>query len=130
MNSITWEPSFAVGHESIDAQHRFLFELMDKVHTAITSRHVHGDRTAERLVSVLADHFRFENNLMRDLAYPQEESHRKYHQRMLETVSEVMERWEHGEDARLAFDEFLKQWYYHHTSGADQNLGRYLAEHS
>ena len=129
MNSIAWEPRFAVGHESIDAQHRFLFELMDKAQTAITHRHTQGDRTTEHLVGALADHFRFENTLMRERGYPQEESHRKYHQRMLETVSEVMARWEHGENAQLAFDEFLLQWYYHHTSGADQNLGRWLQTH-
>jgi hemerythrin len=130
MTVIAWDPRFTVGHENIDAQHRVLFDLMAKAYTTLHGRFQAGDTNSERfitdLVHVLTDHFRFENTLMRERAYPEYESHRAYHMRMLTTVDEVMERWLLGEDAVTAFDEFLKQWYYHHTSGADLNLGKWL----
>ena len=131
MSVTAWDPRFAVGHNNIDAQHRVLFELLTKTKTTINGRFQPGDRATERfvtdLVHVLTDHFRYENTLMRDRGYPGAESHRAYHIRMLMCINDVMERWLHGEDASIAFDEFLKQWYYHHTSGADQNFGIWLS---
>ena len=133
MNSIAWEEGFSIGHESMDAQHRRMCGLIDQVRGIVHSRIRPDVREAEQvvtdLVHALADHFTFENQLMRDTAYPQEASHRAYHMRMLEAISEVMEHWLVGDDASAAYDDFFHQWYYHHASGADQSFGRWLEAH-
>ncbi|MCK6489798.1 MAG: hemerythrin domain-containing protein [Planctomycetes bacterium] len=131
MTEILWEDRYAVGHESIDAQHRRLFVQLAEAAKLFTGRLAKGDArgaaTIDHLLRELRDHFRFENEIMRTRGYPQADSHRQYHAQMLTAYETATERLLAGADGSAHFADFLKQWYYHHTSGADINLGKWLS---
>jgi hemerythrin len=131
MTQTQWEDRYAVGHENIDAQHRRLFALLAEAEPLFATRLAKGDSRANALLDTilreLRDHFRFENEVMRTRGYPQSESHRQYHAQMLTAYETALERLQAGGEAAGHFSEFHQQWLYHHTSGADINLGKWLA---
>lgn len=131
MTETLWEDRYAVGHDSIDAQHRRLFALLANAAKVFAGRLAKDDARSAALVDTilreLRDHFRFENELMRTRGYPQADSHRQYHAQMLTAYETALERLLAGGEAGRHFADFHQQWLYHHTSGADINLGKWLA---
>jgi diguanylate cyclase (GGDEF)-like protein/hemerythrin-like metal-binding protein len=82
---LTWEDSYACGHPLIDSQHERLFRLAEALLTAVTKE---GPITEvslrlETLLAHTAQHFRDEEALLRELDYPELETHRVVHTALL-----------------------------------------------
>lgn len=64
-NALPWSDHFAVGHETIDRQHRVMVDWIDEISDAIRlgdEGRLHGLMTALRVVAV--EHFREENSVL------------------------------------------------------------------
>ena len=82
---LTWEDGYACGHALIDSQHERLFRLAGSLLTAVTDG---GPITEvslrlETLLAHTAQHFRDEEAVLRELDYPELETHQIVHAALL-----------------------------------------------
>ena len=126
---IQWDPSFSVGHQDIDNDHKKLLGMINQLQTAI---HYQTDETTiEQTLNELIDytkyHFSREEKIMQDHNYPQFEDHKQEHDRMVEQVTRFID--EYRIDKTRTIEnvlQFLKSWLINHINGSDQQYRPYL----
>ncbi len=81
MSRYDWDEKLATGDEDVDAQHRYLFGIINRLHDAILDGV--GDelvaRTIEELNEYIGVHFADEEALMQRVGYPGYEEQREQH---------------------------------------------------
>jgi len=91
MPVIDWSKDIAVNIALCDVEHRRLFELLNKLYTAIMRRCTRG--TLNHIVTdILASaerHFENEERLMRDYGYPAYEQHKGEHEKIARDVKSL-----------------------------------------
>jgi hemerythrin len=118
-----------VNVSEIDSQHETLVELINQLHRAMTERE--PKRVLEDIISTLVEHtrqhFLFEERLMRDHHYPDYAHHKAQHDRLIEHIVQLAERFRGG-DLLLSFGVMmdLKGWAMFHIEKADKPLGVFL----
>ena len=118
---LVWKPEYSVGIDSIDAQHKTLIELINKLQNAVdfaTGRDYELEALDE-LVKYTLTHFRYEEELMEEHGYPTFQAHKAEHDRMVKRVDGLVMR------KALAF---LKDWLINHINGTDQQSSEFLIE--
>lgn len=92
---ITWQPSYEVGNEVIDRQHRRLFALGNEVLNAVMSKQPKGDieLMMDELVTDIAEHFSSEEEIMDSHGHPLSDSHKDIHANLLERVKDMRTRF-------------------------------------
>ena len=128
---LEWKSDYSVGIASIDKQHRKLIELINSLQTAVDySTGEEFERKAlDELVDYTKTHFKYEEGLMEQNDYPDFESHRDSHARMIAKVDQVLEAYQRDqEDAMQQALDFLKDWLINHINGTDKQYSRYLID--
>jgi hemerythrin-like metal-binding protein len=126
---VEWKPEYDLGIESIDRQHRKLVGLINSLQTAVDySTGEEFERKAlDELVDYTRTHFKYEEGLMEKHGYPDFESHRGEHERMIAQVDEVLEAYRQDQDnAMQNAIEFLKGWLINHINGTDKQYSKFL----
>jgi len=128
---VEWSDTLSVGIEEIDAQHKVLVDLINRMHDAIHKRK--GSEVVKEILVELADytriHFAVEESLMRILNYPGYDEHKLIHEELLGHVIELVEKVESGKTA-IGFElmHFLKTWLTKHIMEEDmQYTSHFLA---
>lgn len=128
---LEWTPLLSVGHEDLDAQHRELFRRAGEVILGVRAgRGVELAGLIEFLHEYAVGHFAFEEERMRESAFPGYLRHCAEHARFLEDLLEVADEHErNGRDTRLGakLSDWLSEWMRRHVEGIDSELGRHLA---
>ena len=128
---LEWKSEYSVGIASIDVQHRKLIELINSLQTAVdySTGEVFERKALDELVDYTKTHFKFEEDMMEQNGYPDFESHRESHVRMIAKVDEVIEAYRQDQDAAMqqALD-FLKDWLINHINGTDKQYSSFLIE--
>lgn len=119
---LEWSDDLSVGIEEIDAQHKELVGLVNKVYDGIQA----GDRLQVNqvlmdLIAYTRTHFAVEESLMRLLHYPAYEAHKALHEALVDRVMDIkarveLEQAEVGEDLM----ELLKDWLTQHILHEDK----------
>ncbi len=121
---IDWNPSFSVGDDSLDADHRVLLDILNRLYEAWQARRealVIG-QLFDELEDYTATHFSREEALMMSHGYDQLDKHMVAHRKLRDRVAAF--RKAHlagGEIAELTGDatEFLSTWLTDHILGTD-----------
>lgn len=126
---VSWQESYSVGVDSLDADHKKLLRLINNLQTAIHyqtgEEFIH--EALDELVDYTRTHFSREEALMRDNGYPDFEAHQREHREMIAKVNGMIARYEaEGEEALEPLARFLKEWLLNHINGTDQRYGPYL----
>ena len=123
MALITWNESLNLGFAAIDQQHRKLVDITNELHRAMLagkSRETLGSLLSE-LVSYTQTHFRFEEGLFRQYAYPRIAEHMAEHTNLTKQVLDFKTRFESGTiSLSVELMEFLRNWLSAHISGSDR----------
>lgn len=90
--SYEWRPELSVGHAILDAQHKKLFETLNKLHSVVEKGKNRRDLLEvvgelERYVTV---HFSLEEHKMREAGYPGLKEHIQEHQRLAKKVNDMI----------------------------------------
>jgi len=132
MAFINWDNSFSVGVDDIDKQHQKLIELINELHDAMMCGK--DDTVLESVLASVADytdyHFRFEESLMDETAYPESAQHKAAHQELKTRLQELQADFPfHKPGANMRVMEFLQNWLIGHVITADQDvaMGAYIA---
>lgn len=92
---ITWQPSYAIGHELIDRQHRRLFALGNDLLSAVVSKQPKADieLMLEELLEEIDEHFASEEAILGSPLLLHSEAHKKIHRSLHEGCQELIERF-------------------------------------
>jgi hemerythrin-like metal-binding protein len=129
MAYLEWHPALEVGHAKIDADHRTLVDAINRLHAATEQ----GEDQAELAVvlNFLRDytvtHFKVEEALMIQYAYPRASSHFAAHSDLLMQVSDFIAAFRAGK-AGTAQEMliFLETWLVGHILDSDRLLAAHL----
>jgi hemerythrin-like metal-binding protein len=129
MPLIEWNEELELGYRPIDADHRKLAEMVNELYDYILAGSsmtlIHA--LFERLVSHAVTHFRREEHLMEESAYPERLDHMAAHHHLESQIKESLERFNAGERIfSLEMVQFLRDWLVIHIKTMDRNLSDYL----
>jgi hemerythrin len=129
MALITWTDALSVNIKEIDAQHRRLFDLMNKLHEAMKvgkGNDVLGGILGD-LVKYTVFHFSTEEKYFQKFGYPEFQQHKKQHDDLAQKAKALKESFEQGKQTiSIEVLNFLKDWLSGHIVGSDKKYGRFL----
>jgi hemerythrin-like metal-binding protein len=131
MAFIDWKPEFSVSHAEIDRQHPGLVRLLNDLHPVML-----GGADAARmrpvfdgLVHYTESHFRAEEALMQEAAYPNLPAHRIEHQQFVAQLKQGCADLQAGRfTAPMKLLSTVKNWLFNHILGSDKQYAPYLAK--
>lgn len=127
---ISWSPRYATGIEEIDAQHRALLELVNKVQRGAKDSGVNVPSVLDELVSYAEVHFRGEEALFSRTDYPEQRAHHAAHVAFVRKLLSLQQRLRAGEETVLVeLCDFLGSWWDQHILQEDQRYVPHLREH-
>ena len=117
-----WSRRFEFGIREIDAQHKRLFELADKLYGAMQrgeSRPILSGLLMD-LVRYTESHFRAEERMLQDNHYPDFEKHKALHDGLTSKVHQFAEDLKMGRaTVSMELMTFLRDWLYNHILKSD-----------
>ena len=129
MGLLRLEDNLKLNIPEIDSQHETLIRLINLLHETMLQG---ADRAAlDELLSQLLehtrDHFAFIEQLMSQYNYPGYEAHKSEHNRLMQHLIDLAERYKNGE-LLLSFAVVLelKGWAVVHIEQSDKPLGTFL----
>ncbi|MDH5478847.1 MAG: bacteriohemerythrin [Nitrospinota bacterium] len=124
-----WNNSFSVGISIIDNQHKTLFGLINKLNDGIQehkSREGLGEILKET-IDYASEHFKTEEDLMREHRFPDLQRHKAEHDAMVEKLAGFRERYNRGEtDFSVDLLMELIDWLHSHMGATDSDLKPYM----
>jgi hemerythrin len=127
-----WDPSYAVGHPTIDKQHQELFARMNALLGAMQARH--GQEEVDKLLAFLSSyvvhHFGAEEALMRRHGYAGMAAHVAEHQGFEAELRRMADNYrKSGASASMviALNHRLRDWLLGHVGRMDTQLAAFLA---
>jgi hemerythrin-like metal-binding protein len=127
-----WRDNLSLGHPSIDADHKTLIDILNRLHFMAVAG---DDETAiGRVLSELIDytrcHFRREEALMQAARYPKFAAHQKAHHSLTAKLNEFEVAFA-SDPQRFdveSFYDFVADWLLVHVMTIDMKLKPYLKE--
>ena len=129
MSLITWSNMLSVGVSEIDHQHQVLVGIINQLAELSEGEASLADRESAlaQMKAYALGHFRFEAELMRQIAYPQMAEHLKEHEGFADKVQFLAGRMGSGDaPAVQEFLMFLRDWLVTHILDTDQKFGKAL----
>jgi len=126
---IAWDHSYEIGQPEIDAQHRFLIQLIRRLDYVLHHPVQNVDLVLLlREVKKYADfHFASEESYMHAIGYPARAEHGEIHSHMLSELSvrilKARQSWRNAEPLL----EFLATWLRTHIAGEDKKIAAYAS---
>lgn len=126
-----WYDSYNVGNESIDEDHKRLFNLFNEFVTAVNERR--GETEIQGVLNDLLEytdyHFDREERLMRDSGFPDYKAHKSTHDTFVNELHDVNKAMDAGGEQGAYVLSVLAEWLTGHILTVDNELGVWLAEH-
>ena len=130
MALIEWRDEFKVGVASVDYEHETMIALLNELHAKL-ELDADKDTVMRFLGEVFAKisaHFALEERTMRERGYDQYADHKADHERLLDEIRDIMDRYETGAD--LDYEETLaaqlRDWFTLHFKTKDARLHKLL----
>jgi hemerythrin-like metal-binding protein len=128
---IVWKDEFSVGSAKLDAQHKYMFGLINELFAAI--RKGHETEKVKQVIDGALDygrmHFADEERIMLQCGFPQFPSHRQIHQDYTPKIKGLMADYQRRlGDISSELLRFLKTWWLNHILNMDKEYAPYLAD--
>ncbi len=132
MALIEWNPRFSVGVSTLDADHKYLADLINELQQARDAnrgREVAGS-ILSRLYKHIVEHCQREEALMHRLAFPETDSHHKYHEDSIQAVRQLVDLGASSDstDAQQKILSFMKSWFSNHVICTDLKMREFFKE--
>ena len=130
---LTWNCSLNIGIDSIDNQHKELFDCLEKLLTAIEDGKSNDEviKTLDFLEEYVIKHFNEEEEIQNKTNYPLLDIQHIQHEDFKSDLKEFRRVFEtHGGSTVLALNiqESLVNWLKNHIMNLDKDLGDFLIE--
>ena len=131
---ITWDRALETGDAEIDAQHRELFDRIDKLLAA--SREKRSREEVGQMLTFLGDyvvhHFSAEERMMQAAAYPEIGAHQTEHQRFVQEFAILYNEYKTEGPSTLFIIRVgnrVTGWLREHIYRTDRSLVQWLRQH-
>ncbi len=123
MSLVQWNETLSVGVPSLDAEHKQLVALVNRLHDAMINGSgkaaLHG--VLQELVQYTQTHFKHEEELMSRTAYPQAAVHKLQHDQLTKKVLDLQNQVQQGKvSITIEVMNFLKSWLQDHILKMDK----------
>lgn len=125
MGVIAWNESYRVGDEKIDAQHCYLFAAAEELVQAQGREAM--TVCMMKLFRYVRQHFRHEEEVMRQSGYPDWENHVAMHDRLIDRLSALSREIHDDRWSSAGIEDFMNSWLVGHILHEDRKLARYIA---
>ena len=131
MQFIEWCDLFLIGHQTIDKEHQFLFEIVNKFHREVykgLNRRIILE-TLNQLVNYVQKHFASEEAIAEKIGVPAEmlTHHREEHERLIMDIFKLNEEIASGKISTMhEIERFLSRWLVLHILIEDKKYRDYL----
>lgn len=128
MAYIDWTPDYDLGIEEIDRQHRRLVEIVNRLHDAMEQGCPQGAMQGVvcDLVTYTEIHFRYEEQMMQYLDFPDRDSHFVEHRVLTAELRDFEAALASGRlCVSVELMEFLRTWLLGHVRHSDRVLADY-----
>jgi hemerythrin len=129
MANIEWRDDFHINVSTLDAQHRTMAELVNRLHRAVADRQAHHAIGAilTELIECTREHFETEERMMLEHGYPEYGAHMREHRDLMEQLETVRRKVTGGSGPVFAAAaDFSSDWVMVHLLGSDKKLGAFL----
>lgn len=125
-----WNVDLETGQETIDDQHRHLFEIANRLHEAVRAEDTDAEVVADtiyELTDYVVQHFNDEENLMAEKGYPALSTHRALHEHLTAETMMLTARFFNGEEvAATKIAPFLADWLTAHIKAEDMRFVAFM----
>lgn len=123
MNKLIWLEKYSIGHNKIDNQHKYLFNLVNFI---IERKNFNSENLQElfnNLIYYASIHFHEEELLMIEIEYPNYINHRKKHEDFIHNLEKIEYRIL-IKDENILNDiiDFLSEWLINHIIVMDKSI--------
>lgn len=122
MPIMTWDATLDIGVEAMNAEHRDILDIMNKIYDAYKDGKTGYDITllVDKLGKVCVSHFADEEKFMEKVGFPGLKEHKILHEKLLTKYGQhAADIQEAGGKVNDAFFGFLKFWLSSHIKGID-----------
>ncbi|MGB6945719.1 MAG: bacteriohemerythrin [Bryobacteraceae bacterium] len=120
---VSWNDTWLVGVQEVDAQHKHLVSLLNQLHEAMSQGHgkdVLGP-ILDSLVRYTQVHFAAEERMMQQSNYPDIVNHKREHEALTQKVLDFQKNFTDGRIAMgIEVMQFLSTWLQGHIRGTDK----------
>ena len=132
MAPIQWKPEYSLGDPAIDHEHQEMIRLVNLAIADILEGRPDADldRCLGDLYQTVSAHFALEEQQMRRAGYSDFRAHKDDHERLLDTLRDIMDE-AHPGDATMAarMTAALEDWFSAHFRTHDKRLHGVLGPH-
>ena len=125
-----WTEDMSVRNRKMDAQHRKLVELVNRLYGAMRSGQANDviGSVLDELVEYTANHFADEESLMKVHRFPGLEAQRAQHRDLVKQALELQEQFRGGQPLGSRVFNFLKGWLVNHIMNEDKKYAAHVPE--
>lgn len=128
-----WSESMSVGESRLDADHKALILLINRLHDSLEAgvESAASGEVFDSLINYIWFHFTREEKVMQACGYPYAEAHEEEHADFTRHIKEVRDRYARNADPALirGLLDYLKDWLSHHILIQDMAYKPYV-EHN
>jgi hemerythrin-like metal-binding protein len=129
MAIISWDARLETKHPKIDEQHKALIQAFNDLHVAM--KQGKGKDEVGRTLTFLKDytvtHFKMEEELMAQSAYPLAQRHQERHRDFVKKAEDLVDQFNNGTTLiTLPVMTFIEGWLVEHIQGEDFRLAEFL----
>ena len=130
MDWIVWDDSLDTGHARMDAEHRELAQLFNRLRDAVESGE--GKAACAKVIDGIIEHtrahFALEQRLMRLHKYPEAEQHSAEHAMLIRQALDYRGKFDIDDAAsKSVLMKFAEVWLAYHILFSDKELAAFLA---
>jgi hemerythrin len=119
------DPRYESPDPEIDREHRRMCSLLQDISDKISKKESVRDLLRE-LHKVGLDHFKNEENKMKDVNYPGYTEHKESHTRLIDIFEEMMQRYTDSPIKNYIYYRFAESWLKTHFLGLDAQFKEFL----
>lgn len=124
---VGWNNAYSLNMPELDAQHKLLFDLINKLWQGIVSNAAQAAQLAlvEQLERYTQTHFAEEEAFMQAVEYPSLSAHRQSHRQFVQRIAAEKQALAQGSQISLDLLHFLNNWLGEHILGEDREYADY-----
>lgn len=128
MSDIHWSKKYEIGHKRIDFEHQIFVDLISKLDNAVSSKmdKTYIEGLLKELHAYIKFHFISEENIMYSIEYPDYESHKNLHYKLLDDFNQKSLGISLDQKDIQEFIFFLKDWFVNHTLNQDKKIADFI----
>ena len=125
MPLINWNSTLETGHPQIDAEHRRLVEIVNRLNDAMLAGRGQDELSGifDDLAAYTRTHFTAEEAISRRAGYEGHAEHKQLHEELLAKVSELQGEFQSGKSLiSMSLMRFLREWLSEHIQKEDRKV--------